>query len=240
MLYPFVSLVIPCYNEAERVPLLFSGLQEFQHAWLGKMEVILVDDGSTDATADYIQTHPLFIALQSEHKIHLIQQKNQGKGAALKAGVQLAKGDFVLTLDADMATRPIELLNWLKWKQTFSTQEILIGSRELKTSDVKDLDHRKWIGNVFNLIIQKLTHLDMQDTQCGFKLYPMAIAKPLFENLQTTGWAHDVELLVKAKRMGCPIMEMPITWKAIPGSKINIWKDSIIMFFEVLRISRMK
>lgn len=91
MLYPFVSLVIPCYNEAERVPLLFSGLQEFKQAWLGEMEVILVDDGSTDATANGIQTHPIFIALQSEHKIHLIQQKNQGKGAGLKAGVQLAR-----------------------------------------------------------------------------------------------------------------------------------------------------
>jgi glycosyltransferase involved in cell wall biosynthesis len=240
MLYPFVSLVIPCYNEAERVPLLFSGLQEFQQAWLGKMEVILVDDGSADDTANAIQTHPIFIALQSEHKIHWMQQKNQGKGAALKAGVQIAKGDFVLTLDADMATRPIELLNWLQLKKTFETNELLIGSRELKTSDVKDLDHRKWIGNVFNFIIQKLTHLTIQDTQCGYKLYHEAIAKTLFENLQTTGWAHDVELLLKAKRMGCQITEMPITWKAIPGSKINIWKDSIIMFFEVLRISRMK
>jgi len=238
MSYPFVSLVIPCFNEAGRLVLLLQGLEEFAAAWPAEWEAIVVDDGSTDDTAAKLNT-----ALQGhalEKQIRILNQANAGKGAALKTGVEAALGEFILTLDADMATRPAELLHWWEKRKGFYPREILIGSRELPQSDVLDLGYRRFIGHVFNRVIRIATGLPIRDTQCGFKLYDAAAAKALFAALRTPGWAHDVELLKRANRAGYAIVEMPIRWRAIEGSKIRVLRDSWAMFVEVLRIGMMR
>lgn len=214
------------------------GLFQFLQQWQGSFECIIVDDGSTDSSDLAIKNHPHFPLLSSH--IQILTQANQGKGAALKTGIQQAQGDFILTLDADMATEPTELIQWLKMRQTFYTKEILIGSRELKNSDVQDLGYRKIVGNIFNAIIRLFTGLPFRDTQCGFKLYPAAAAKALFDKLQTPGWSHDVEILKRANRLGYAIVEMPVHWKAIEGSKIRVVQDGFKMLFEVIRISFLK
>lgn len=239
MPYPSVSLIIPCFNESARIPLLFDGLQSFVDRWQGKCEFILVDDGSTDHTAAMIVAHDFFKDYHAREQIFLIQQSNTGKGGALQAGIARARGEFVLTLDADMATSPLELCHWLAQKNVFSDNEILIASRELKTSSVKDSAKRKFVGHIFNFIIRHAVGLDQQDTQCGFKLYPSAIARQLFASLQTPGWAHDVEILLKAKQAGYRITEMPVKWEAIPGSKVNIVRDGWQMFWEVMKIRKL-
>lgn len=238
MFYPSISLVIPCYNEAERINLLCNGIASFANAWKGPFDIVIIDDGSTDTTSVLLSNHPMVVSLKD--KIQLIHQENTGKGGALKQGVANTKGDFVLTLDADMATQPSELIQWLQIRKEFYPKEILIGSRELKQSHVHDLGHRKVIGNIFNFVIRSLVGLQINDTQCGFKLYPSSIAKELFSNLQTLGWAHDVELLKKANQAGYAIIEMPIHWTAIEGSKINVLKDSWNMFWEVVKIRGIK
>jgi dolichyl-phosphate beta-glucosyltransferase len=238
MYAPFISLIIPCFNETNRIGLMMDGLAEFTQAWKGPFEIILVDDGSTDGTSILIEKHPIAQSLKSN--LNVISQSNTGKGGALKKGIEVAKGDYVLTLDADMATRPIELLKWIQLRNQFYEKEILIGSRELKTSIVHDLGYRKIVGNIFNWIIRSLVGLNIQDTQCGFKLYPRPIAQQLFASLHTMGWAHDVEILKKANQLGCAIVEMPITWNAIEGSKINVVNDSWKMFWEVMKIQGMK
>jgi len=146
---------------------------------------------------------------------------------------------FILTLDADMSTSPLQLIQWLHIKHTFRSDEILIGSRELNESEIQEVLLRKWIGNVFNAIIRNLVHINIKDTQCGFKFYPIAIAKPLFASLQTLGWSHDVELLAKATQQGYHVIEMPVKWTAVAGSKINVTRDSWIMFWEVVRIRKL-
>lgn len=238
MQFPSISLVIPCYNESARIDLMLNGIRNFANVWKGDFEIIIVDDGSTDGTDIILQANPYYFDLIKEKKLFFLQQKNTGKGGALKLGVSAATKDFILTLDADMATSPTELLQWLEMRKNFNDKEILIASRELKNSTVKDSIKRKIIGNIFNFIIRKAVKLNITDTQCGFKLYPKEAAKKLFSDLQTMGWAHDVEILAKANKMSYTIIEMPVTWNAVEGSKINVLSDGWKMFWEVIKISR--
>jgi glycosyltransferase involved in cell wall biosynthesis len=234
---PKISLVIPCFNESHRVQQLLDGLNEFDKNWNGNYEAIIVDDGSNDGTVEalrdssFIQSHPENIKIIS-------LDKNAGKGHALKEGVAAATGDYILTLDADMSTRPVELKTWLNLnKGQFPQHEIWIGSREHADSKITEVKSRKTMGRIFNLIVRFLTPLSQHDTQCGFKLYPAEVAKKLFSELKTSGWAHDVELLYHAHQDGIEIREMPVKWDTMSGSKLSPFKDAIKMFRQVLTVS---
>lgn len=237
-LYPFISLVIPCFNELARWDHLSHGVLHFSKGWPGEFEVILVDDGSTDGGLN--DNNQLAEWDSKGIRYRVLTQTNQGKGKALQTGVMAALGDFVLTLDADMATQPTELMTWWQKRGRFYEKEILIGSRELRESVVSDSWKRKVVGRVFNRLIRWMTGLPYRDTQCGFKLYPAHAAKALFGALQTAGWSHDVELLLRANRMGFAVVQMPIVWHAIPGSKISVLRDSMVMFKELIRIVLMR
>jgi glycosyltransferase involved in cell wall biosynthesis/Flp pilus assembly protein TadD len=234
-----ITLVIPCFNESSRLPKMFKGLQEFDELWQQDYNVILVNDGSTDATGELIEKDDFFNRLKAKNKIQLIHlPKNTGKGFALKAGVEAATGTHVLTLDTDMSTRPSELINWLKLNNGILPEnEIWIGSRELAASKITEKQGRKLLGEVFNLLVRFFTPLHNHDTQCGFKLYPVSVAKKLFLNLKTPGWSHDVELLYTAYLSGISIKDMPVTWTTMDGSKINPVRDSFIMFIQLLSLS---
>ena len=238
MTFPSISLIIPYYNEAERIDLMFEGIGEFADKWAGDYEIILVDDGSNDGSERLINEHRVYQRIMKEQRITLLQQPNSGKGGALKLGVANATKDHILTLDADMATYPIELKNWLELKHTFRSDELLIGSRELEQSVIHEVLMRKWIGNIFNYLIRKTVGLPFRDTQCGFKLYPAVIAKEVFSQLTTFGWSHDVEILLRVLRSGYSVVEMPVNWTAVKGSKIRVIKDSWIMFWEVVKIRK--
>ena len=235
-----LSLVIPCYNESKRIDLMMAGIAEFEELWKSEYEVIVVDDGSTDGTSDKVKE-----ALNTKYsflkdRVHVeTMPANGGKGAALKKGVSLANGDYILTLDADMSTKPAELINWHKRQKDIFSQEntIYIGSRKHEEGNVVALQSRRIIGGVFNGIVQLFTTLNLKDTQCGFKLYPRKAAQFLFGNMKNTGWSHDVELLYQADLNNYQIVEMPIHWVNQPESKINVVKDSMMMFFGVLFIS---
>lgn len=234
-----LSLVIPCYNEENRLKQLLSTLKSFRQTWKSPLEIILINDGSTDNTAAIIN-QDFTSAFGGDTRFEFVNlSKNQGKGAALKAGVAAADGDYILTLDADMAARPHELANWLKEmpENSFPDDEILIGSREHEGSSIKERGFRRFIGLIFNFIIQLFTNLNIEDTQCGFKLYPKAAAKKLFAENKSGGWAHDVELLYRAKLAGFGIQSLPLKWEAQEDSKINVVSDGIKMFLEVIGIS---
>lgn len=229
------SLIVPCYNESGRVEALLQGLETFQKTFKYPVEYIIVDDGSKDDTVRKIESSAFYQKYSQTQQCRLIKQGvNKGKGAALKAGVEAASNSYILTLDADLSTSPSELTHFIKH---LSPDKILVASREHKDSKITAEKSRKNIGRIFNLMVRCLTPLNLLDTQCGFKLYPAPIAKTLFASLQTNGWAHDVELLYKAHNMGVQIQDLPVTWKSMEGSKINVFSDSIKMFFEVLRIS---
>ena len=235
-----LSLVIPCYNESKRIDIMLAGLVEFDEKWKGAYEVIIVDDGSKDDTSGKIREALGGKYSAINEKVRLEKKpKNGGKGSALKHGVSLAKGDYVLTLDADMSTRPTELINWQKKDAgIFSGDDtIYIGSRRHEEGKVEALQSRRFIGGVFNGLVQLFTSLHLKDTQCGFKLYPQGAAKLLFGNMQSKGWEHDVELLYQADLNDYKIVEMPISWVNQPESKVNVIRDSFMMLLGVLAIS---
>ncbi len=233
-----LSLVIPCYNESSRIHLMMDGLKEFDAKFNQPYEVIIVDDGSKDdsvAKMEALLTSE-FSGLKS--KITIISQANSGKGGALQTGVSKASGSYVLTLDTDMSARPTQILEWMKLeKNLFKKNEIFIGNRTDKRSKIEAEALRKFTGSIFNFIVQLLTPLNVNDTQCGFKLYPTPLAKAIFGQMKTTGWAHDVEVLFKAHLLGIKINEMPLEWKNIDNSKVNVWTDSIKMLVQVLIMS---
>lgn len=233
--HPSLSLIVPCYNEAGRLTNLFTAIPAFRQQWQGAVEVLIVDDGSTDDTVAQIRAHPVF---QQADNIQLVEAgQNLGKGGALALGVEQAQHDFILTLDTDMSTDPKELLNWTKGGKRLADDTIYIASREHSESEVEAQLSRRIVGNIFNFLVRTLTPLRARDTQCGFKLYPAAWAKKLFGQLKVKGWAHDVELLYRAQLEGLTIKEMPVRWQEEAGSKINVAKDSIRMFLQILFIS---
>lgn len=201
--------------------------------------MIIVDDGSTDGTPETIKAHPAYQSLESAGKAQIIAlESNAGKGGALKAGVAAATCEYVLTLDADMSAKPMELLNWLKQdRKLLDGNHILIGSREHERSKITASKGRRFVGNVFNLLVRTFTPLYQSDTQCGFKLYPTEIAKPLFGALRVNGWAHDVELLYRANLAGVEVVEMPLAWQEEPGSKVKVLRDSFRMLWQIISIA---
>jgi glycosyltransferase involved in cell wall biosynthesis/tetratricopeptide (TPR) repeat protein len=234
-----LSLVIPCYNETNRVQHLVNALKSFDSNWYNGYEVIVVDDGSSDGTADKVEEMLPSVLAKAERVEVIRLEKNQGKGAALQAGIAQATGDFILTLDADMAAKPMLLKRWLQLlpNNEFRDDQILIGSREHKDSEVNAKSDRKMLGRVFNLLTQLTTSLNLKDTQCGFKLYPAAIAKSLFADLSSKGWSHDVEILYKAKLNNIEIESMPVKWQHVDGEKINVGSDGMKMAFQTIFIS---
>jgi len=235
--YPSVSLIIPCYNESIRVAKMIDGIKEFIATWHGLFEIIIIDDGSTDDTVSLIKNNLLYKNLLADNKIQLIQQTNTGKGGALQKGITAATLDFVLTVDADMAAHPVEIMNWrLQNKATFARDTICIASGTLAASKLILISNRRSSGKLFNTIVRIITNLPFKDTQCGFKLYPRAIAQQLFANLRTKGWAHDVEILLQANKQSIPVIEMPITWNERDASKINVLRDGMKMLWEVMKM----
>ncbi len=236
-----LSIVIPCYNEEENVNVMLSALQKFEKYHKGSFfEVLIVDDASKDNTVAKCED-TFANAFKESTIIRIIKnEENKGKGGVIQQGVELAQGDFILTLDADMSSAPIELNKWLRLmpNKIFNNEEILIADREHKDSDTEGKGFRRIAGLVFNFIIQFFTGLPLLDTQCGFKLYPKEIGKKLFSELKDIGWAHDVELLYNAKMQNIPIQPMPVKWVHNEStSKISLFSDSIKMFFQTLLIS---
>ncbi|MBA3649141.1 MAG: glycosyltransferase [Chitinophagales bacterium] len=234
-----LSLIIPCYNEEQRIKDMISGLQEFELKCSFDYEIIVVNDGSTDGTYETILSDPFFRQLKISGKFTLIQlPENHGKGYALKKGIEAATGTHLLTLDADMSARPAEILNWMSANNNKLPQdEIWIASREHSSSKIKEIPSRRRTGRIFNLLVRFFTPLKLRDTQCGFKLYPSSIGKQIFSEQRSVSWAHDVELLYHASLKGITIRDMPIVWEAKPGSKISPVKDALPMLLSVMAVS---
>ena len=235
---PVLSIIIPCYNESNRIDLMMNGLLDFENKWNSTYEIIIVNDGSKDDSVKKIETelNGSFEKLKSKTKI--ISQSNTGKGGALKNGVAAASGDYILTVDADMSALPSDIINWQNIDKTvLKSNEIFIGNRADKNSKIEALAFRKISGKVFTFFVKLFTSLNLNDTQCGFKLYKADVAKHIFSQLKVNGWAHDVEILCRAKLNNIKINEMPLAWKNVDNSHVNVFTDSFGMLWQVLKIA---
>ncbi len=229
---PFLSIVVPAYNEESRLGASLGRIVTYLDSGGIDAEILVVDDGSKDRTAELAAK-----ALEGRRGRVLRNGENRGKGYSVRAGVLEAHGRFVLMTDADLST-PIEEHAKLAAVLRDRDLDVVIGSRALPGSDVQVRQGRlrQTMGLGFNTIIRTLTGLRFRDTQCGFKLMDRERVAPLFEKMVVDRFAFDVELLFLCVRFGLSVADVPVTWRNATGSKVSIVGDPLNMIADVLRV----
>lgn len=231
---PLLSIVIPAYNEAapDRLPNSLKQITAFVASQPYKIEVIIVNNNSTDDTLAIAEK----VAGEYDY-IRVITETTQGKGAAVRAGMNIATGDFLFICDADLSMPIEEVVKFLPPQNT--DYDIAIASREAKGAKrIGEPEMRHIMGRVFNFIVKVLAVRGLNDTQCGFKCFKREVANDIFPYQTINGWAFDVELLFIAQKRGYNIIEVPITWYYKAQSKIKPFGDSIKMVMETLKVRR--
>jgi len=212
----WLSVVIPAYNEEERLRRHMPGIVEFLRGKGLKFEIIVVNDGSKDGTARAIGeltgTYPMVRLISLE--------PNRGKGGAVRAGMLSATGRFVLFTDADQST-PIGEMDKLL-KELESGCDVAIGSRAVRGAEVKQPQawYRAWAGKLFGWGTKLLCIRGIADTQCGFKAMTREVAQKVFSQVTSDTAIFDIEMLVVATREGCRITEVPVKWVHDPDTRI--------------------
>jgi len=229
-----ISLIVPAYNEAARLPRRFRALREFLDTRPWRLEILVVDDGSTDRTAEVAEAEST-----STLKVRVVSLGvNHGKGAAVKRGVAEAGARYIAFVDADL---PYAFGAFdVALEHLVDGAEVVIGGRDLSGSRVPvDYDRiRALSANAYSFLTSRLAVRGIPDTQCGFKWFRAATAKALFERMTLTGFAFDVELLALAQRWGLRIDRIPVELTHSDGSKVRLLRDAPRMFWDLLKINR--
>lgn len=225
------SIIIPAYNEAKRITATLQSVLSFLEKKSYSWEVIVVDDGSKDDTMAVVEE----IAKGTSGLSVLRQHENRGKGAAVRAGVLAARGEYVLFTDADNST-PIEELNVFETLK--KEADIIIGSRYLKDSrvEIKQPWYRIMISRASNLLIQAFLVDGIRDTQCGFKMFHYEAAQDIFGRMKVDGFGFDMEALALAEVIGYTIKEVPVSWYDAPNSRLRPVKDTLRTFGDLVYI----
>jgi glycosyltransferase involved in cell wall biosynthesis len=227
---PFLSLIIPAYNEEQRLPDTLQKIQDFLKTQSYSSEVLVIENGSADRTYEEAQT------FAKEHPgVRVHRAGDRGKGLAVRQGMLTAVGQYRMMLDADLSM-PVEQVNrFLPLQQ--KDADIVIASREAEGAvRYNEPDYRHLGGRVINTLIRLLALPGLQDTQCGFKCFQAAVAEDLFSKQTVMGWAFDVEILYVARLRGYSIVELPIPWYFSPQSHLRPLYDSFHILFDLLRI----
>ena len=233
MLPPFTA-VIPCFNEEARIGDTLRVTLDYLASNAPDSELIVVNDGSTDATAAIAREKLDGARIQTR----LLENfPNRGKGAAVRSGLLAAREPIGLFFDADLST-PLGETPKLIQPIANGEVDIAFGSRALDRSLIGV--HQPWRreqgGRVFNLLVRVATGLPFWDTQCGFKAFQLDVCRPILEAAHVNGFAFDVELLFLAHRAGLRIREIPVRWNHAEGSKVNFFRDSLRMLREVIAL----
>lgn len=237
---PVISIVIPAYNEARRLPATLPRVLAFADSLGRPFEIVVVDDGSTDATRQIVQD-----VAATRPEVRLIENPHSGKAFTVRTGMLAAAGRYAVQADADLSTPPAEFARLIAALDAGA--HVAIGSRAGRPG-------APWYRNVMSfswrVLVATLGVRGFQDTQCGFKAYRTETAQDVFArallyNAPAQGLkqarvtaASDVELLVIARRLGYTIAEVPLEWNYAENTKISPVRDSLWAFVDLLRISR--
>jgi dolichyl-phosphate beta-glucosyltransferase len=226
---PLLSIVIPAFNEARRVPLTLKRLHEYlgrqEYVW----EIIVVSNGSTDATELVVRE-----AAEWLPNLELVSLEARGKGLAVREGVLNSTGQVVFFCDADLSMPPAELQRFL---EATMEADVIVGSREAPGAHrYGEPRYRHLMGRVFNRLVQLLAVRGIRDTQCGFKAFRRAAADELVARQTIMGWGFDVELLYLARKYGYRITELGIDWYFDADTRVRPGSDTLSMLGEVLMI----
>jgi dolichyl-phosphate beta-glucosyltransferase len=213
-----LSVVIPAYNEALRLPNTLEDVLAYLARQPYRAEVVVVDDGSTDATAQLVREHP-----SGPVPLRLLVHpdgRNHGKGATVRLGLAAVTGQYRLFMDADNSTSLDHVERF--WPYLEQGYDVVIASRDIAGADVAI--HQPWFkelgGKVGNLIIRALAVRGIADTQAGFKLFSARALADILPRLTIDRWGFDVEMLVAANRRGFRIKEVPVVWRNDANSKV--------------------
>lgn len=226
MTAPFLSVVIPAFNEAERLPRTLDRLGTFLRAFGRGHEIVVVDDGSQDGTAERARAAGATV---------LRNDANRGKGHAVRRGMLEARGQLRLMTDADLSTPIEELPRFLE--KLAEGYDVVIGSRAMAGANIEV--HQPWfrenMGRLYNLFVRALALRGLGDTQCGFKLWSAAAARAAFADARLDGFSFDVEALYLARKRGYRIAEVPVTWRNDAATRVSLAGGSAA-FPDLLRI----
>jgi dolichyl-phosphate beta-glucosyltransferase len=227
-----LSIVIPAYNEAERLAVGYERLwPTLQSLDPSTVEVIVVDDGSSDDTLK--RAHEVYGHL--EHALFVQQPANRGKGAALRLGIALAQGAYVITVDADMAIDPGQLPDFVA---ALHDSELVPGSRALSGDITYDSRLRTFVGGAFNRLVRHYARLTLRDTQCGCKGFQLGPARLLALLAMVDGFAYDVEMLYLAQRLELSVRPLLVTWQDVGGSSVRPGHDAWSMIRDIRALSK--
>jgi dolichyl-phosphate beta-glucosyltransferase len=225
-----LSVIIPCFNERARLRRTLDEVAAWARARGRAVEIIVADDGSADGTPEMAQQWAAEVA-----GLRVVAlPRNEGKGAAVRAGLLAARASLRVFIDADGAT-PFDQIAILE-KLVADGADVAVGSRVLDTSKVDARVHRQLVGFLFRALVRTLLVRTVEDTQCGFKLFRADAAERLFAEQLVPGFAFDVEVIGRAERAGLHVAETAVRWREQPGSKVRVLRDGLTMMFDVLRL----
>lgn len=229
---PFLSIIIPALNEEARLPSSLTSIAAFVSQQTYPIEVLVVDNGSQDRTADVVRQ-----AAERYSWLRLLSEPRRGKGAAVRRGMLTASGAFRFIADADLSMPIDQLPKFLP--PSLEGIDIAIASREAPGAvRYGEPPYRHLVGRAFNLLVRLVAIPGLHDTQCGFKGFGAQAAIDLFQVQRLDGWTFDVEVLYIAQRRGYAIAEVPIPWYHNPGSRVRLWRDSFSMLADLFTIRR--
>ncbi|HOW58916.1 MAG TPA: glycosyltransferase family 2 protein [Candidatus Omnitrophota bacterium] len=231
---PFLSVVIPAFNEEKRLPQTLNTILGFLKRQEFDSEIIVSDDGSQDGTVAIAQEK----LRNFNHRI-LITSQNRGKGHAVRQGVLVSAGQYILFTDADLSTPIEEVSRFLE--RLKHDCDVVIGSRAMPDSKVEVHQNflRELMGKTFNLIARAWAFKGIHDSQCGFKGFRGDVAHKLFSEQKLDGFSFDVEILYLAQKHGYRILELPVIWRNSAQSRVQVLRDPLLMFWDVLKIRRL-
>jgi len=227
---PFLSIIIPAYNEENRLPRTLEQVLEFLNKQNYSFEVLVVENGSSDRTFDVAQEYS-----QTHSNVIVLKEQQRGKGNAVRRGMLEAKGEYRFICDADLSMPIQEVAKFIP--PQLIDFDIAIGSREaLGAVRYNEPSYRHFGGRAINLIIRLFILSGFQDTQCGFKCFRAQVAEDLFRQQTLTGWSFDIEILYLARQKNLRIKEIPIDWYFFADSKVNAIRDALKMISDIFMI----
>lgn len=226
---PFLSLIIPAYNEEQRLPESLAKIEAFVRSQTYATEVLIIENGSTDGTLKvataFAKSNPLFTVQHTDQS---------GKGLAVRHGMLSARGEFRMMLDADLSMPVDQIPRFLPPQQS---ADVVIASREAPGAvRYNEPSFRHLGGRLITTMIKIMALPGIQDTQCGFKCFRAEVAQDLFSKQTLMAWSFDVELLYMARLRGYSIVELPIPWYYRPQSHVRPFQDALRFFVDLLRL----